>query len=734
MQRTVLLIVVLLTGLASAQVEVTLEKIMSHPRWIGLWPEQVQFAPDGRSIMALRHADPRGYEVMELDRNGKTLAIHRLPSSMPSSVSRGEGTLFAWQGDLVLARDDRRTRLSRTDWAESEPRWLDGQSFVYKAQERLLIRNLGDDSTRQVAEFLSQDPPEPDKDFRHQQQDRLFPLLKEQDDHQEELRESRGIPRIYLGKGQELVRAELSLDRKHLLLVSAKKQASKPDLMPRYVNRSGRVETQKLRTKVGAESPRWHRLHIVDLTTGSKRAIALDRLPAYNAKSPIRLEDLSWSRQGRLALFLLSQDFEHRWLVEVDFKQARLGLIEHLHDPAWHSWDLNEFGWTPDGKTFWYQSERTGYAHLYLWDGKTSRALTSGQYEVSGIRPAPDNQNFFFRANKSRPSRYDVYSVDRAGKLEQVSDLGGDTTFDLSPDGKELVLLHSKIEQPPEVFLQSSRAGSKARQLTQFASDDFLSTDWTVPEIVAVPSTHHSRTIPSKVYRPDRRNGAAVVFVHGAGYLQNAHEGWSYYFREFMFHTLLTRMGVTVMDMDYRASAGYGREWRTAIYRQMGTPELEDLKDGVAYLVTHEGVDPERVGVYGGSYGGFMTLMALFKEPDLFACGAALRPVTDWAQYEHEYTARILNTPDKDPEAFLRSSPIEFAEGLTKPLLMAHGMLDDNVVVQDTVRLAQRLIQLKKENWEMALYPLEPHGFREPESWLDEYRRVFKLFRVHLRL
>ena len=151
-------------------------------------------------------------------------------------------------------------------------------------------------------------------------------------------------------------------------------------------------------------------------------------------------------------------------------------------------------------------------------------------------------------------------------------------------------------------------------------------------------------------------------------------------------------------------------------------------------MVKEYGVDARRVGVYGGSYGGFITLMALFKEPDLFACGAALRPVTDWAQYEHGYTARILNTPKEDPEAYLRSSPIEFAEGLSKPLLLCHGMLDDNVVAQDTVRLAQRLIQLKKENWEMALYPVEPHGFIEPESWLDEYRRIYKLFEANLEI
>jgi len=223
------------------------------------------------------------------------------------------------------------------------------------------------------------------------------------------------------------------------------------------------------------------------------------------------------------------------------------------------------------------------------------------------------------------------------------------------------------------------------------------------------------------------------MFVHGAGYLHNVHFGWSSYFHEFMFHTLLTRHGYVVIDMDYRASAGYGRAWRTAIYRQMGYPELEDMQDGVAWLVAHKNVDAHRVGVYGGSYGGFMTYMALFRAPDLFAAGAALRPVSDWTYYNDDYTSNILNRPEDDPDSYTRSSPIEYVAGLKKPLLICDGMLDDNVFFQDNVRLVQRLIELKKENFETAIYPVESHGFVQPTSWLDEYRRIYKLFERYLK-
>ena len=224
-----------------------------------------------------------------------------------------------------------------------------------------------------------------------------------------------------------------------------------------------------------------------------------------------------------------------------------------------------------------------------------------------------------------------------------------------------------------------------------------------------------------------------VMFVHGAGYLQNVHDRWPVYFREQMFHDLLVRNGYIVLDLDYRASEGYGRDWRTAIYQRMGTPELEDYLDGLDWLVRTQQGDRDRVGIYGGSYGGFMTFMALFKEPGTFKAGAALRPVSDWSQYNHEYTSNILNTPVVDPEAYRASSPIEYAEGLQDHLLIAHGMIDDNVFYKDSVMLAQRLIELRKDGWELASYPLERHAFVHPDSWYDEYRRVFELFERTLK-
>ncbi|MCH7548317.1 MAG: prolyl oligopeptidase family serine peptidase [Candidatus Krumholzibacteriota bacterium] len=195
-----------------------------------------------------------------------------------------------------------------------------------------------------------------------------------------------------------------------------------------------------------------------------------------------------------------------------------------------------------------------------------------------------------------------------------------------------------------------------------------------------------------------------------------------------MFNNFLASRGYTVLNVDFRASAGYGRSYRTAIYKHMGGRDLGDIEDGAKYLMREHGVGRGQVGVYGGSYGGFLTLMAMFTKSETFAAGAALRSVTDWAHYNHWYTSRILGIPAEDPEAYRRSSPIYFAEGLEGHLLMLHGLRDTNVLAEDILRLSQRLIELGKEDWELALHPAENHGYESASSWTDQITRAYKLF------
>jgi dipeptidyl aminopeptidase/acylaminoacyl peptidase len=330
-----------------------------------------------------------------------------------------------------------------------------------------------------------------------------------------------------------------------------------------------------------------------------------------------------------------------------------------------------------------------------------------------------------------------VVSVDGGGRTKLTTAAGASHGV-VSPDDSTVGMIYSYVNKPPEVYLMGNHPGAAATQVTTSTSEEWRAGKWLEPELVTFKA-RDGVDVPARLYTPEMlggrrdRNAPGVIFVHGAGYLQNAHRYWSSYYREYMFHHLLASRGYVVLDVDYRGSAGYGRDWRTAIYRHMGGKDLDDIVDGARYLVEKQRVNPRRMGVYGGSYGGFITLMAMFTSPRTFAAGAALRPVTDWAHYNHPYTSNILNEPQSDAEAYRRSSPIYFADKLEGALLILHGMVDVNVHFQDSVRLAQRLIELRKENWELAAYPVEDHGFVKETSWADEYKRILKLFDTHLR-
>ena len=302
--------------------------------------------------------------------------------------------------------------------------------------------------------------------------------------------------------------------------------------------------------------------------------------PKEDQPRPLEVVEAVWSDDGRqLALELRTRDNKDRWIATYDTGKRELIQRDRLTDPAWINWNFNELGWLPDDETLWMLSEETGYSGLYLLPARTGpkRLLTPpGRYEVASPALSWDGRSIYYQANQEHPGNYDIWRVDVAtAKAEQLTRLGGLTLASLSPDQKQLLIVHSSVKRPDELYVQPNRPGAEARQVTSTRTPAFLAQDWATPEILPIPSTHGATgPIYSRIYTPEgfdpARKYPAVVFVHGAGYLQNVHYGWSGYFREFMFHTFLTRHGYVVLDMDYRASAGYGRDWRTAIYRQIG--------------------------------------------------------------------------------------------------------------------------------------------------------------------
>ncbi|MEE8118655.1 MAG: prolyl oligopeptidase family serine peptidase, partial [Gammaproteobacteria bacterium] len=517
--------------------------------------------------------------------------------------------------------------------------------------------------------------------FLEQQQDNLIATLawKERRDKSAQRieRQRRNIDGhrlaepFFLGSKIEIVSASASPSGNHIILVTQPKAHDNGpnEHMPNYVTTDGYVADREVRSKVGQNTPAAHSVILLDVINRDRTDIAMDTLPGIKddpmrtlrrtaldwhvkhganraeiekqLKAPevrrVQVENMAWNDQGTaVALQIYSNDNKDRWLVTVDLERGRLVTQHRLSfRNGWVNYAQNDFGWSRDGNTLWYLSEEDGYSHLYTKHVNQRRAtqLTKGRFVVESPYLDRAGENYYVIANRRDPGDYRVYRVPAEGGelVELTSVFAGNThllpdngaPFSLSPDESQLLFKHATANRHPEIYLQENQAGAEAKQLSFTISDKFLGYPWFIPEFVQVPSSNFEGTIHARVYTPDNYDPAksypAIMFVHGAGYLHNAHKGWSLYFREYMFNNLLREHGFVVMDMDFRGSRGYGRDWRTSIYRNMGHPELDDLVDGVEWLTQNKAVDRKRVGIYGGSYGGFMTFMALFRTPETFA-------------------------------------------------------------------------------------------------------------------
>jgi dipeptidyl aminopeptidase/acylaminoacyl peptidase len=767
-----------------AAASLTLEQAMADPDWIGAPVEDAWWSWDGRQVQYQLKRDGgkiRDTWQQSVDGGDATrvdgAARAQLDASHAVHDATNARTAFIRNGD-VFVRDLRSgvlTQLTRSNDEEALPQWSSDGGLVWRVGNTWYRWTTGM-GVRQATDVKADKDPnaDPKPDALRDRQLQLIQTLardKAQRDaasaQQRRWRAedpTRAPPPVFLGDDVQIVDSALSPDGRWLLVVTSAKgdDAGHVGKLPRYVTESGYVEIEDARTVVGHNAPLPHTLWLVDTAAGNASKLSFDALPgiatdplaalrkaagkdALKGNRSARIETdgdgsgpaIHWSADSRnVAVLVRAVDNKDRWLATVDTAQATLQSRHRLHDDAWITWNFNDFGWLPDG-SLWFASEQSGWSHLYTATAGTTRQLTSGHWEVSQPHLSADGRHFYFLCNRARPGDYEVCAVDAAGgAVRELTALRGVEGFVESPDGSRLLVAYSGSYLPTQLAVVGSNGGDP-RLLTDTRKPAFKSMQWIEPRYVQVPSRHGAGTVWGKFYRPATmepgRRYPIVMFVHGAGYTQNVDARYPYYFREQMFHNLLVQQGYIVLDLDYRGSEGYGRDWRTSIYRNMGHPELDDYLDGLEWLVANEQGDRAHAGIYGGSYGGFMTLMALFREPGVFKAGAALRPVSDWTLYNHEYTSNILNTPDIDPAAYAASSPIEYAAGLQDPLLIAHGMLDDNVFFKDSVALSQRLIELHKQDWSLAPYPMERHAFEHPDAWLDEFRRIHALFESNLK-
>jgi dipeptidyl aminopeptidase/acylaminoacyl peptidase len=524
----------------------------------------------------------------------------------------------------------------------------------------------------------------------------------------------------------------------------------------------------------------WSEQKILVVTSDGSRDTPFEiKLPKPEGVNNFR--SLDWAADNRsLIIDRNDKDTKRRQLFyvhNVGSKDEQIILVTEETDDKWQAPLSAIVEPNPkDPSELFFCSEKDGFNHIYLAKLEKNPVPTNTTGEISGGNPTDAGYSSNVKITQVTNGNwqvewakwiaggdYIVYSSTKNGTenrqftVAKVKDRGQidlpyihEKGMKVNPQIDEVstqpVLLYggSLWNSPDDLYSTVAAYTWKdtpiSRRLTSTVPETFSKRSLGEPRFIEIPS-RDGKQIKSKIYLPanfgKKQKYPMVVFVHGAGYLQNVINGWNNYYREFMFNELLTQKGYVVLDIDYRGSAGYGREWRTDVYDFLGGKDMDDHIDAIDYMVANYAVNPAKVGVYGGSYGGFMAEMLAMRAPDKIAAAAALRPVADWKNYYASspgYTAQRLGFPDKNPKAYERSSPITYADKLERPLLILHGEVDSNVPVQDSMQLVEKLIRLGKTRYfEVMFYPSENHGFERPTSWTDEYERILGFFEKHLK-
>lgn len=443
-----------------------------------------------------------------------------------------------------------------------------------------------------------------------------------------------------------------------------------------------------------------------------------------------------------LALDLMDPAMKNREILIYDVQKLSSTKVFEDKTEGWFYNTNMEFAPTDDKLMF--QSELDGWNHIYTVnpDGSNFQQHTFGEYDIPWASWI-DSNTIVMATSEMDPGERQLYKLylDNNRRIKLTSDEGYRQSFQLSNDRRYIVYDKTFFNEPFDLFMVDTKIPQREVRLTNSVPDSFYEYDWQQEEYVRFKARDGETNLSMSVLRPEKRNPAGnpvIVFVHGAGSLQNVYKGWSNsYWREYMFHQYLTTQGYYVIEVDYRHSTGYGRDFREDVTNWMGKYETQDIIDGLGFLAdNYDKADTSRVGIYGGSYGGFMSLYAVGTAPEHFDAAAALRSVTKWENYFYTnpwYTLPRLGDPEENPEHYKRSNPLTYADSLQQPVLLLHGLIDNNVGFQDAVQYIERLIQTGNEDFELMIYPTERHSFRDEDAWYDEYRRILQFFDKHLK-
>ncbi len=408
--------------------------------------------------------------------------------------------------------------------------------------------------------------------------------------------------------------------------------------------------------------------------------------------------------------------------------KARAALSEN--DPNWINLS-DDLYFLKDGKRFLWSSERSGYRHLYLYDleGKQLAQLTRGEWEVSAVEAIDEAKGLiYFMATEKSLLEHQLYRValDGTGFTRLTKDAGTHAAV-FAPHAAAFYDTYSNAAAPPRQDLYRAD-GSRIATINENKIDELADYHLSPAEFFTVKSHDGVQLNASIIKPPDfdpEKKYPVLVYTYGGPRSQVVRNAWGG--ANFLWHELMAQKGYIIFSLDNRGSAGRGHAFETPLHLRLGLRELSDQRDGVQYLKSLPYVDSNRIGIWGWSYGGHMTLHAMFEAGDDFKVGFAGGPVTDWRYYDSIYTERYLGLPQKNEKGYQDSSPVKYAGQFKGKLLIAHGTGDDNVHFANTLSVINDLIELGKYV-EVLAFPGRGHGVSDPPAQRVLMQRVTQFF------
>jgi dipeptidyl-peptidase-4 len=523
-------------------------------------------------------------------------------------------------------------------------------------------------------------------------------------------------------------------DDRHIAFVRVDETPVK--ITQRFEIAADNVATFTQRYPAAGGSNVWVRLGVIDVRTGATTFIDL------GTDQDIYLARVNWLPDGKtLAIQRESRDQRRLDLLFADIDSGRSRVVLSETSSTWIELH-DELSFLKKSPEFIWASARDGFEHLYLYDygGHLLRQLTAGEWNVDDFRGRAikaideDHRLVYFTATEKTPTERQLYSTSldtqdpkKVNRLSQEAGLHG---INMSPDARFYVDSFNSVTQPPQVSLHASDGKLITYLLEnslnpQHPDAPYLA-DNAVPEFGTLTAADgqalHYRLFKPAHFDPAKRY-PAIIEVYGGPGVQRVTNSWT----GSSFTQILTRAGYAVFQLDNRGTAFRGTAFQAPIHDKLGEIEVADQVQGAHWLAAQKFVDPSRMGVWGWSYGGYLTLMLMFKAPELFRAGIAGAPVTDWSLYDTHYTERYLDRPQDNPAGYEASSVLPYAKDLKGKLLVMHGMADDNVLFLHSTKLFRKLQDLGKP-FDVMVYPGAKHGLIRQHDGRHAYTTIKRFF------